>query len=326
MRGCSGLSQTHRGAQTSGDGANRLILVSQRDSEPKPGWQVRVVRSRAFAWLELCRPSIGFWVNVSALLMPITAAHGSLYWGIPIQYAMMVVLMSYAGGAFNNAADAGIDASTRLMRPIPAGRLSARGAYVFSIALATAGALFGLLIEWRVTVIGLAMFAAVALYSIAWRGSVLGALSFALIGVLLPVSAIQAIDAEFSNAHLLWTLPVGGLTGAAAFMIYKLPDFEIDDVDGSRSLLHWLGIDMAVPMAWAVLAAALALAAASINLSGGNLLWLLGPLLYLILAGLFCIVILMGRVTEIRLRLQRYLVLPLLPLLIICWLGAAASA
>ena len=169
------------------------------------------------------------------------------------------------------------------------------------------------------------MLAASAVYNFAWRGSILGFLAFALIGVLLPVGAIQTADEGFSNAHLIWVIPVGALSGAATFMIYKLPDFEIDDFDGARSVLHWLGIDLAVSMSWAVVAAALALAAASINLSGGNLAWLLGPLLYFILAGLFCIWMLMRRVSEVRLRLQRWLIVPMMPLLLIGWLGAAAS-
>ena len=301
---------------------------SDHDSQPEPQipWQVKVVRSRAFAWMEMCRPSTGTWMLFSAALMVLTAAEGTLFWGLPFQYGSMVVAFSYAAGLIGNALDSQIDSTSRLMRPIPAGKIDTRTALLAAALPIALGSVIGFLTDWRVGVIGLAMLAASVLYNVAWRGSVLGFLAFALIGVLLPVGAIQAVDEGFSNSHLLWVVPVGALTGMATFMIYKLPDFEIDDVDGSRSVLHWLGIDTAISMSWAVLAAALALSAASINLSGGNLAWLLGPLLYFIIAGLFCIWLLMRRVSEVRLRLQRWLIVPMLSFLLIGWLGAAASA
>ena len=289
-------------------------------------WQVRLARSRAFAWMQVSRPYIGAWLLVSSALLVLTAAKGSLFWGLPFQYGVMVVGFAYAAGLSNNALDAQIDSRSRLMRPIPAGKIPPRSVLIAAVIPTAIGAVAGFLTDWRVGVIGLAMLAASLLYNIAWRGSALGFLPFALIGVLLPVGAIQSVDEGFSSAHLLWVIPIGALTGAAAFMMYKLPDFELDDVDGSRSVLHWLGIDTAISMSWAVLAAALALAAASINLSGGSLAWLLGPLLYFIIAGLFCIAMLMRQVSETRLRTQRWLIVPPLSLLLIGWLGAAASA
>ena len=263
---------------------------------------------------------------ISSALMVLTAAEGSLYWGLPLQYGAMVVAFCFAAALIGNALDAEIDGKSRLMRPIPAGKIETRPALLVAAIPTAFGAAIGFFTDWRVGIIGLAMLGASVLYNFAWRGSILGVASFALIGVLLPVGAIQTADVGFSSAHLLWVIPVGALTGAATFLIYKLPDFELDDVVGSRSILHWLGIDTAIPMSWAILAAGLALAAASINLSGGNLAWLLGPLLYVILAGLFCIAMLVRRVTEVRLRLQRLLIVPALPILMICWLGAAASA
>ena len=304
--------------------------MNDPDREPLPesqvSWQVRLARSRAYAWLELCRPYTATWLLVSSALMVLTAAEGSLYWGLPFQYGAMILAFGYAAGLIGNALDADIDSSSRMMRPIPAGRVPARSALLAATIPTALGAAIGFATDWRVGIIGLAMLAASALYNAAWRGSILGVAPFALIGVLLPVGAIQTADVNFADAHLLWVIPVGALTGAGAFLIYKLPAFELDDVDGSRSVLHWLGIDTAIPMSWAILAAGLALAAASINLSGGNLAWLLGPLLYIILVGLFCISMLIRRVNEVRLLLQRLLIVPSLPILMICWLGAAASA
>ena len=289
-------------------------------------WRVRLVRSRLAAWMELCRPNTGAWMQLSAALMVLTAARGSVEWGLPFVYSGMIVAFTYCAILINGALDAEIDRNSRLMLPIPRGRMKPRTALIVALVPLGIGMAIGFATDWRLAVIGLAMMAAVLLYHGAWRGSVLGVLAWALIGVLLPAGAIQIVDNVFPSAHVLWVIPIGALTGAGAFMLYKLPDYERDDVDGSRSVLHWLGVDVAVSMTWAVLAAAMALSAASINLSGGSLLWMLGPLLYLILVGLFCIWMLMRRLSEIRLRLQRYLILPLLPLLLICWLGAAAGA
>lgn len=258
--------------------------------------------------------------------MVLTAAEGSLFWALPLQYGAMIVAFAYAAGLIGNALDSDVDSSSRLMRPVPAGKIETRQALIAAGLPIAFGAAIGFFTDWRVGIIGLAMLGACVMYNLAWRGSILGVASFALLGVLMPVGAIQTADVHFADAHLLWVIPVGALTGAATFLIYKLPDFELDDFDGSRSILHWLGIDTAIPMAWAILAGGLALAAASINLSGGNLAWLLGPLLYIILAGLICISMLIRRVTEVRLRLQRLVIVPSLPILVICWLGAAASA
>ncbi|MCY3922579.1 MAG: UbiA family prenyltransferase [Chloroflexi bacterium] len=304
--------------------------MNEPEREPLPesavSWQVRLARSRAVAWLELCRPHAATLLLLSSALMVLAAAEGSLFWALPLQYGAMVVAFSCAAGLLGNALDAEIDGKSRLMRPIPAGKIGTRSVLLAAAIPTAIGAAIGFSTDWRVSIIGLAMLGASVMYNVGWRGSILGFASFALIGVLMPVGAIQTADVSFADAHLLWVIPVGALTGAATFLIYKLPDFELDDFDGSRSILHGLGIDTAIPMSWAILAGGLALAAASINLSGGHLAWLLGPLLYIILAGLFCIAMLIRRVTEARLRLQRLLIVPALPILLVCWLGAAASA
>ncbi len=294
-------------------------------SDP-PDWRIRLARSRFIAWVELSRPQTSIWLMAVAALMVVTASHGEMSWRRPIIYCGMIFTFSCAASIINNVLDAEIDARSRLWRPMPASRLTTRMALLGMALPLAIGSIAGFAADWRLGVIGWAMLGAMTLYSIAWRGSLLSVLPFALVGVLLPVGAIQASQITFPGDHLLWIIPLGALSGTATFLIYKLPDFEMDDEDGARSILHWLGIDMAVPTAWASVTAALALAAAAINISGGDLVWLIGPLCYLILVGLACIWRLMRRVTEARLLVQRVLIVPMLPVLIICWLGAAASA
>ena len=296
------------------------------DAEARAPWYVRFERTRTAAWLTLARPLTFLWFFNIGQFAVLAASHGDMHWSMPMRYGAMLALFAAGASMINDALDSEIDGKTRLMRPIPAGRVEARSALMASAIPLAGGAAIGLTADWRAGVLGLAMLAAAALYCIAWRGSVMSLLAFALIGVLVPIAAIQMGGTTFSTAHLLWTIPVGGLTGAAAFMIYKLPDFEKDDEDGSRSVLHWLGIDTAVAMTLAILTAALALAGASINVSGGSFWWLVGPMIYLILAALFCILRLMRGIIEIRLWIQRVLILPVLPVLIVCWLGAAGGA
>ncbi len=296
-------------------------------AEQSVDWRDRILRSPVVPWTEMLRPYTGFWMQVSSALMVLTAAEGSIEWSQPFIYCAVIVMFTYTAALVNGALDAELDGNTsRLWRPIPAGRISVRGALLSALFPFGLGCAAAFVHNWRVGVIALAMLAAAILYHVLWRGSVLSVLVWAFIGVLLPAGAIQMVGDVFPSVHVLWTIPIGALTGAGAFMLYKLPDYERDDVDGGRSILHWLGIDTAVAMTWAVLAAAMALSAASINLSGGSLAWLLGPLLYLILVGLFCIWMQMRRLSELRLRLQRYLILPILPLLLVCWLGAASGA
>ena len=289
-------------------------------------WLLRMNRSRFSAWMEAARPVFGLWLFVVAAVMVVGAARGAMEWSAPIVYASMVQMLAWSVGLLNDVFDVKIDSETRLMRPLPANRLTVKGAAITAVIPFAIGTAIGFGNDWRVAVIGLAMVAASMLYSYAWRGSVLGIACFALIGVLLPAGAVEHTGASLSTAHLLWLVAIGALSGAAAYMIYKLPYYEYDDQDGYRSVLHWLGIETAIAMSWAVLAAALALAAASLNLSGGNLFWILGPLLYLIGAGLFCIWLLMHRINYEFLLLQRWLIVPFIPLVIVCWLAAAAGA
>ncbi len=301
---------------------HRLMGVT----DPPTDWRIRFANSRVAALAELARPQTSIWLMVVSAMMVVAAAHGEMSWKRPLIYCGMIVTFACAASIVNNVLDAEIDGRSRLWRPMPAGRLTKRTALLGMAIPLTLGSIAGFAADWRLGVIGWTMLGATMLYNFAWRGSTLSFLPFALVGVLLPVGAIQTSEIAFPGDHLLWIVPVGSLAGFATFLIYKLPDFEMDDEDGTRSVLHWIGIDMAVPTAWAVVTAAIASAAAAINISGGNLAWLVGPLLYFIVVGLGCIWMLMRRVSESRLLLQRVLVVPMLPVLITCWLGAAASA
>ena len=223
---------------------NRLPCVNEPEREPLPesevSWQVRLARSRAVAWLELCRPHAATLLLLSSALMVLTAAEGSLFWALPLQYGAMVVALSCAAGLLGNALDAEIDGKSRLMRPIPAGKMETRSVLLAATIPTATGAAIGFSTDWRVGIIGLAMLGASVMYNVGWRGSILGFASFALVGVLMPVGAIQTADVSLADAHLLWVIPVGALTGAATFLIYKLPDLSSTTSMGHvQSSMRW---------------------------------------------------------------------------------------
>ena len=279
------------------------------------------------------RPLTTLTMALTGAALCLTATEGGAEWHAVLRYTLAIGLLSAAAAVSNDLADREHDSRTRIWRPLPAGRVSIRAAVVAVVvfgvgALALSGSL-----GWRPLAITAAMAAAAIGYSgvhtsssarTALRGSFFGWAPFALIGVLLPVGAAEAVDAQIDQ--LWWAVPVGAATGIATFLIYKLPDYERDDFDGVRSILHWVGIDVALPLSWAALAAALTLSAASVNVADGNLAWVIAPLVYLLVVGLGCIGMLWMQVSERRLTWQRWLLVPGLAALLVCWLGAMAVA
>ena len=280
-------------------------------------------RSAGAAWVRLARPWTSMGLGLAGAAMTLAWTDGGAAWHIALRYGLAVGLAALAAGAANDAADRGRDEAHRVWRPLPSGRVSERAARVAAV-VATAAALgLAFSLEWRSGAALAAAGAAGAVYSYGWRGSALGWAPFALTAILLPLGAAAAAGEELAGA-LWWTAPVGGASGLALFLVYKLPEFERDDEDESRSVLHWLGIDAAVPTTWAVLAAALALAAASANFDGVETTWLLPPFVYLLAVSVGCIGALVLEVNEPRLEWQRRLVGPGLAALMVGWLGAIA--
>ncbi len=282
-------------------------------------------RSAAYAWLRLLRPATSIGLGLTAALCAVAWTDGAGPWHEPLRYGLALLLLAAAAAAANDSADAQRDASVRVWRPLPAAAISARAARAAAALLAAGGlALCGSL-GWQPLLIGLALAATGGVYSYAWRGALGGAAAFALAALLVPLGAALAGGAASSGA-LWWVAPVGAASGLAFFIVYKLPDFERDDADGARSILHWAGIDLAVPMAWAAVALALALALSSINLDGNDAVWVLAPLAYLLAATIGATAALLRQVTEQRLWWQRVLLCPGLLALIVGWLGAMAPA
>lgn len=90
------------------------------------------------AYLDLCRvsnlPTV--WTNILAALLLSGAAFS---WWFFFLIALSLSLFYSGGMCLNDLCDAGIDREKRPSRPIPSGRVSQRGAWLFTVVLFMAG-------------------------------------------------------------------------------------------------------------------------------------------------------------------------------------------
>lgn len=277
-------------------------------------------RSTAYAWVRIVRPATSLGLGLTAALCAAAWTNGGSPWHEPLRYGLALALLTAAAALANDTADARRDAAVRVWRPIPAARIHPTTARAATLPAGAGGLVLAGSLGWQPLLIAAALIATAGVYSYAWRGALAGAAAFTLAGLLLPLGAI--LISGGAGRPIWWTAPVGAAAGLAFFIAYKLPDFERDDEDGARSLLHWAGIDAAVPMAWASVALALALALSSININGTDAGWVYAPLAWLLATTVGTTIALLRQVTEQRLWWQRTLLCPGLLALIIGWLGA----
>ena len=176
-------------------------------SRPRPPFR----RSTGAAWLGLLRPATTLALTLTTAALCLTATHGDTDWHAVLRYAIAIGLLSAAAATLNDLTDREHDSSTRIWRPLPAGRVSQRGAAIAAITLLVGALALSGSLGWRVLAITAAMAAAAMVYSgvqtsgtarAALRGSFFGWAPFALIGVLLPVGAADAADAQIDQ---LWS-------------------------------------------------------------------------------------------------------------------------
>lgn len=284
-------------------------------------------RSAAYAWLRIARPLTAPALGLSAALCVLAWTDGAVAWHEPLRYGLAIGLLAAAAAIANDAADGGRDASVRVWRPIPAGTISVAAARAVAALAAAGGLALAGSLGWEPLLTSAAVIVTAGVYSQAWRGALGGAACFALAAVLIPLGAALVGGAADGSAGgvLWWVAPVGAAAGLAFFIVYKLPDFERDDADGSRNVLHRAGIDAAVPTAWAAVAVALALALSSINVDGYNATWIYAPLVWLLLCAVGTTIALLRQVTEQRLWWQRALLCPGLLALVVGWMGAMSG-
>ncbi len=285
---------------------------------PEPRSPLR--RRPAWAWLRLVRPLALAAGVATAVGFAFIAAGGEPNWHQTLRIGLAFAALLASAAALNDAADAPHDKTAHLWRPIPSGFISADQALRLALVLgALAFALAGSL-GWRPLLIFAVGLLAALLYTTALKRTVLSWLPFSLAFALLPIWVYDALD-RFDDV-LWWSFPVGFAGGLAFYLAYKLPDFERDDQDGERNVLHWLTIDFAVPAAWGAMAAYLVVAVASANVQDIRAEWLVPPAAIALTLALGVITALTIRVTERRLLVQRWLTAFAVLALALGWLGS----
>ena len=149
------------------------------------------------SYLELCRASNlpTVWTNVLAAVV-LSATSQLLPARLPALWAALSVTLTYLGGmALNDLLDLDEDRLKKPFRPLPSGRISLRGAWLFAGSLFAGGLLLLLVFcPWPSVVAGLGLIATVFLYDRLHRLSPATVLLMAACRVLVFVIAALAVS------------------------------------------------------------------------------------------------------------------------------------
>ncbi|WP_067052445.1 geranylgeranylglycerol-phosphate geranylgeranyltransferase [Methanofollis ethanolicus] len=171
----------------------------------------------------------------------------------------IVALVTAAGNVINDYCDAEIDAVNRPDRPIPAGKVSRRGALIYAALLFAAGNLLALTTNLSCLAIALFNSALLVLYATRLKGMpFVGNLAVAYLSasIFLFGGALAGPDGLAAN------LPVAGVTFLAMVareVLKDAEDVEGDAAGGARTLPMVLGIPRTIALAFAFAAAAMVL-------------------------------------------------------------------
>ena len=285
-----------------------------------PTPRVPLYRRRPWAFLRLLRPRAALAGAGMAVGFAFIAADGAPGWHETLRLALAVAAVLAASAAYNDVADAPYDHDRYLWRPLPSGLVTAREALYVALVFAVAALALGASLGTRPLILALAGLLAGATYSSALRATALSWLPFSLAFALVPPFVYESLD-RFRDP-IWWSFLVGALGGLSFYLLFKLPDYERDDIDGQRNLLHWASIDYAIPITWAAIGAYAIVAAASANAETLRLEWFTPPLVIILLLTLGTMALLWGRITERRLELQRWLLSPAVLAMAAGWLGS----
>ncbi|MGH2530967.1 MAG: UbiA family prenyltransferase [Thermomicrobiales bacterium] len=163
-------------------------------------------------------------------------------------------------GAVNELVDADLDAIAKPEKPIPAGFVSRRGAWLVAIGglvlMAAASSRFGL---EAFTLCALGTGAGVA-YSLWFKRTIWSWVPYLVALPLIPIwvwTALSTVD-----AGLFAVYPIGAAAVVAVQIAQSLPDVEVDRASGVRTLAVALGPNRARHVCWGAMILAALLAAA----------------------------------------------------------------
>ena len=285
---------------------------------PQPRLPLR--RRRGWAYLRLLRP-VALLAGVAVVVtLAFIVTRGDPAWHEVLRLALVTAAVLAAASILNDLTDLPHDRDVYLWRPLPSGLVRPGVAVRLAVLAVLAALILAVTLGWRPFVITAAGIFAAGAYSARFRSTLVSWLPYSVTFALVPPWVAESLD-RFDSV-LWWSFPVGAAAGLAAHLLLKLPDYERDDTDGARNVLHWLTIDFAVPVTWGAIGAFIVIAVASANIENLRSEWLVPPAVVLIVLTLGFMTALFLRVTERRLLIQRWVLIPAVLALAVGWYGS----
>jgi len=226
-------------------GAARLNQRGVRRGEGQVTVEQRLVtarprgRRRLLSAARVIHPFPVFANVVAVALFALVAARGAPDGGRLLRMLVVMFCLQSAIGAANDAADVELDRLAKPWKPIVAGALSRRAAWLVAAGAAAAGGALALTLGvggWALAMAGLACGLA---YDLGLKRTPWSIVTYIVALPLLPLWVWTALG-RFSAA-LLWAYPLGALLGVSLYLGNTAPDIESDARAGVRGLAHRLG-------------------------------------------------------------------------------------
>jgi len=162
---------------------------------------------------------------------------------VALQLALAMLGIQFCIGAVNDLYDEALDAQSKPFKPIPAGRVTRRTAWLVAGASAVGGLLLAATVRMPDPVPPLllvAMLACGLAYDVYLKPTAFGWVAFAVAFPLLPLYAWYGATVALPPRWEI-LVPVAVLAGAALSVANGLIDLDTDAVGGARTLAVQLG-------------------------------------------------------------------------------------
>lgn len=277
-------------------------------------------RRRGWAWVRLLRPVATLTGTATAVAFAFILEDGTPTWHEALRVGVVMAAVLGSAATLNDILDLDHDRDAHIWRPLPAGLVRSEQAWRLALVLAVVAVAASATLGWRSFLLTTAGLSLAYVYSARLKATPLSWLPLALAFAIVPVWVADSVD-RFDDV-LWWSLPVGLAGGIAMHLALKLPDYERDDEERSRNVLHWFTIDYALPVTWGAVGVYIVVAVASANIENLRVEWLAPPVAIALSLTLAMMVALSFRVTERRLLVQRWLVGGAVVALSFGWLGS----
>jgi geranylgeranylglycerol-phosphate geranylgeranyltransferase len=208
------------------------------------------------AFVELLRP-FNCLMAALAVFIGYCLSLGRVEFGLQVFLAMASAFLVCGGGqAVNDYFDRRVDARLKRWRPIPSGRVSARAALWFAVALFVFGSLLGLAVS--ALLFGLAVLASLSLFG---YSAFMGKVKFVgnwVVAFFVALTYVYGAAITGGYSVVVWLALCAGLSNAGREIVKDLEDARMDE-GFKRSLSLVAGAGAAKAVAVSAFAGAVAL-------------------------------------------------------------------